>query len=100
MLLHLHGILATALMGQLPEDVLYPRLGLLILGAVLSVVYRLFKPVIPDIIGTGIMIPVFEEILFKIGLLDLLLLLILGVQAVPAFCFTSVLFVIAHPLLA
>ncbi|MFH1107743.1 MAG: hypothetical protein V1790_00895 [Planctomycetota bacterium] len=84
------------ILAQMPSAEFQPRLTLLLIALVVCVAYVLVKSLLPELLRTVLMIPIFEEIGTKVGLFDIIFLWIIQLSVPWAFWLTTIIFVALH----
>lgn len=75
------------------------RIVILIAAAVVSLAYMYVRSFLPEIVATVVFAPVIEEPMFRLGLLEMVIITILGMDLRTGFIFATLVFMALHPFL-
>jgi hypothetical protein len=87
------------LLGSILSGTTDIRIVILIAAAVVSIAYMYVKAFLPEIVATVIFAPIIEEPMFRLGLLEMVFLTILGMDLWICFVFAVLIFIVIHPFL-
>jgi hypothetical protein len=75
------------------------RIVILIAAAVVSLAYMYVRSFLPEIVATVVFAPVIEEPMFRLGLMEMVIISILGMDLRTGFIFATLVFMALHPFL-